>query len=77
MTPEAEADFVDLLRDGTMSLKRRALLLAVWEEVLSLRAEIDLARVAKVILLREAVQSRATLARLRAFRRDAPDRIRP
>lgn len=37
MTPEAERDFLDLLEGGTMPLKRRALLRAVWEEIVLLR----------------------------------------
>ncbi len=37
MTPEAERDFLDLLEEGTMPPKRRALLRAVWEEIVLLR----------------------------------------
>ena len=41
MTPEAENDFIDLLRHGDMTPKRHALLRAVQEEITALRTALS------------------------------------
>ena len=46
MTPEVEADFLDLVEEGTMPAKRRTLFRAVWSEIEELREELEIHRAA-------------------------------
>lgn len=62
MTSEAERDFLDLIKNGTMDQKRRCLFQTIWDDVLALRAALSNAARLEGEALAEVRQLRAKLA---------------